>query len=75
MLEQELLQGLELGLVRELELEQLPGQEREHLAQWLVPLAEMILPPLFLQIFGNLPIRPDLRYLLQRFSKFSYMMS
>jgi hypothetical protein len=70
-------------LERVQELEPLQGQELERapllepgcLAQASAPRIEMFLLPIFLRIFGSLPIRPDSRYLLLRFSKFSYNMS
>ncbi|MGJ0515264.1 MAG: hypothetical protein ACR65O_05870 [Methylomicrobium sp.] len=83
--EQVLLPVLEQGplLERVQELEPLQGQELEqapllelgYLAQPPAPRVEMFLLPIFLRIFGSLPIRPDSRYLPLRFSKFSYNMS
>jgi hypothetical protein len=54
-------QGPPPGLVQVLGpvLEQAPLLGLEHLAQSPVPLVEMFLLPIFLRIFGNLPITPD----------------
>lgn len=56
-------QGPLLGLVQVQVLgpvlEQAPLLGLEHLAQSPVPLAEMFPLPIFLRIFGNLPITPD----------------
>lgn len=76
-------QGPLLERVQEQGLEPLQGQELEqapllelgYLAQPPAPRVEMFLLPIFLRIFGSLPIRPDSRYLPLRFSKFSYNMS
>jgi hypothetical protein len=68
-------QGPLLERVQEQGLELAPLLELGYLAQPPAPRVEMFLLPIFLRIFGSLPIRPDSRYLLLRFSKFSYNMS